>query len=164
MKLKTNKKIQTYRLRYNQYYLEVIDEVIARFSGTRKCGKISPTVLMREYEYWNKYPVKKVIAALKIYLNKQCYVDNKNERYIRGIIRNITDEQVDDVELFTTEQLVTILKDLKKKIIDSCSECGGSGYELGGLDTDTPVARTCRCIIKFKKERDKLIKVKNGDL
>ncbi|MFX0084250.1 MAG: hypothetical protein ACFFAU_01150 [Candidatus Hodarchaeota archaeon] len=160
MKSNTDKQIQTYRERYNAYQLKIIDEAIEAFGKTRQGGKIAPTVLLREYIWWEKYHPQRVVAGLKVYLNKQCYVDKKNERYARGIIRLMTDEAVKNTQMYSNDELVEMILDLKKKIIGSCEICNHTGYLFDKIDSG--IAKACKCLIEFKKKRAELLRENRG--
>ena len=155
-----DKQIQKYRSRYNTHQLKIIDESIDAFIKTRTSGKISNSVLLREYIYWEKYKPQRVIAGLKTYLNKQCYVDKKNEKYARGIIRLMTDEQVNDTQVYTNGELAEMILELKKKIIGGCNICKGAGYLFD--DIDKSIVRSCKCLLEFKKKRQELLRENRG--
>lgn len=53
---------------------------------TRKSGRISPSVMNKEEQYWAQYPEDVVKEALRIHIDR--YPAYK-ERYTRGIMRNL---------------------------------------------------------------------------
>jgi len=160
MKLNINKQIQKYRMRYSSHQLKIIDEAISAFVKTRTSGKINDSVLLREYIWWLKYAPQRVIAGLKTYLNKQSYVDKKNERYVRGIIRLMTTEQVKNTQMYTEGELAEMILELKKKTVETCKICKGTGYLFNKIDNGVVI--TCKCLIEFKRRRAELLKENRG--
>ena len=55
--------------------------------STRKTNQITVGVLEAELEYWHKYPDHVVNKSLKIYNTSEYWKQDKNEKYLRGIIR-----------------------------------------------------------------------------
>ena len=85
--------IENLRSRYSEEQLKVIDEYFDILRWTRKNGKIADSVILKIYQEWEKYPIPKVIYALKVYINNPKYHD-KRENYCYGIMRNATAEEV----------------------------------------------------------------------
>jgi hypothetical protein len=81
-----NERINIFLQRYSDK--ELIQDVISALKTTRKTGKISDTIIVAEFEYWEKYPASQVEAAMRTYLDRDCAGDGKKEEYLRGIIRN----------------------------------------------------------------------------
>lgn len=74
------------RKRYTNQKL--IDQAFDAIRSTRKTGKVSPSVLLAQLQKWKRYPVKQVEAGIRVYLEKDCAGDGRDERYLLGIIRN----------------------------------------------------------------------------
>jgi len=85
--------IKNLRSRYSEEQLKIIDEYFDILRWTRKNGKIADSVIFKIYQEWEKYPVPKVIYALKVYINNPKYHD-KRENYCYGIMRNATAEEI----------------------------------------------------------------------
>jgi len=85
--------IENLRSRYSEEQLKVIDEYFDILRWTRKNGKIADSVILKIYQEWEKYPIPKVIYALKVYINNPKYHD-KRENYCYGIMRNATAEEI----------------------------------------------------------------------
>lgn len=74
--------------RYNQNEQEIIKAFFNKCAKTtRKNGKISDNVKIKQLESWQKYEVKAVIEGLKIY-NRINITAAQDEKYALGIIRN----------------------------------------------------------------------------
>lgn len=69
-------------------------KLIARYwdtvRWTRKTGMISPNIVAREMEYWERFDVQTVREALDIHLER---CQNKPEDYTRGIMRRLIRER-----------------------------------------------------------------------
>ena len=85
--------IENLRSRYSEEQLEIIDEYFDILRWTRKNGRIADSVILKIYQEWEKYPIPKVIYALKVYINNPKYHD-KRENYCYGIMRNTTAEEI----------------------------------------------------------------------
>lgn len=85
--------IENLRSRYSEEQLKIIDEYFDILRWTRKNGKIADSVILKIYQEWEKYPIPKVIYALKVYINNPKYHDKK-ENYCYGIMRNATAEEI----------------------------------------------------------------------
>lgn len=85
--------IKNLRSRYSEEQLKVIDEYFDILRWTRKNGKIADSVILKIYQEWEKYPIPKVIYALKVYINNPKYHD-KRENYCYGIMRNVTADEI----------------------------------------------------------------------
>ena len=71
----------------------LIDKAFSAIALTRKSGKVSPSVLLKQLQKWERFPVSQVEAGITVYLDK-CRGDNtKREEYLLGIIRNQKPEQ-----------------------------------------------------------------------
>ncbi|MFH1147468.1 MAG: hypothetical protein V1736_07150 [Pseudomonadota bacterium] len=67
---------------------QLYDQLIQCLCSTRKTGKLSPSVMLRTLQAFQKYPQPQVIAGIRTYLDKQYYQDKtKREAYLLGIIR-----------------------------------------------------------------------------
>lgn len=85
--------IKNLRSRYSEEQLKIIDEYFDILRWTRKNGKIADSVILKIYQEWEKYPIPKVIYALKVYINNPKYHD-KRENYCYGIMRNVTADEI----------------------------------------------------------------------
>lgn len=75
------------RARYTRDQKLMIDEVFSQLAMTRRNRNIAPTIIYKELAYWSKFPVETVIAGVTIFVNKAYWKENKQEAYLRGIIR-----------------------------------------------------------------------------
>ena len=78
------------RHRYSEAELRVIDEYHQVLAATRRTGRIAPSVLAREMEYWRRFAPGIVIEALRIHVRKH---PRKKEAYTRGIMRELARER-----------------------------------------------------------------------
>lgn len=78
------------RQRYTPAQLRVVDQYIHVLAATRKTGKIAPSVLAKEMEYWSRFPPEVVVEALQIHIRKY---PAKKEAYTRGIMRELARER-----------------------------------------------------------------------
>lgn len=76
--------------RYTPAQRKVIDSYFSILKSTRKTGKIATSVIIREMEYWSKFPPEVVVDALSIHIKKY---PNKKEAYTRGIMRELMRER-----------------------------------------------------------------------
>ena len=67
---------------------DLIDEVFQAFASTRKSNTVADSVLLAQLQKWERYPVEKVEAGIRVYLEKDCAGQGKREAYLLGIIRN----------------------------------------------------------------------------
>lgn len=58
------------------------------FASTRKGKKISASVILKQLKQWEKFPLQQIHNGIHTYLDKQCHMQGKNEKYLLGIIRN----------------------------------------------------------------------------
>lgn len=65
-----------------------IDQAFRAISSTRKSNRIADTVKLSILKAWERYPVESVMAALRAYLGKGYANQDKDEKYLLGIIRN----------------------------------------------------------------------------
>lgn len=77
----------------NQLFPSAKDEGLFRsvkeaIASTRKGKKVSESVILKQLKQWEKFPPRQVHTGIKAYLDKQCHVQGKNEKYLLGIIRN----------------------------------------------------------------------------
>jgi hypothetical protein len=151
-------KIKELRSRYSEVLLLVIDEAIKNFSATRKGNNIAERKIIREYEYWVKYPISKIIGAMSTYNAKKCYLEGKDERYLRGIIRNINQNEIKKLRLFNEEQLEELFKKLKDETIGQCKKCK-DGY-IFDLKNKLIVIK-CSCMREFENKKLKVLKENN---
>jgi len=144
------------RKRYSEILQIVIDLSIINFSSTRKGKRVAGRKITRELEYWAKFPIRKVIGAMVVYNIKKPYLKGCDERYLRGIIRNINDYEIRKLQLFTQEQLDELFKKLKEEIIGKCLICKGEGYIF---EVGTEIKpQICKCLKKFETKRLTILK------
>ena len=67
---------------------EIINHVFQAISSTRKSNCIADNVKLSILRSWIQYPVDSVVAAIKTYLEKGYHHQDKDEKYLLGIIRN----------------------------------------------------------------------------
>ena len=89
----TSLQIKNLRSRYSEEKSKVIDEYFDILRWTRKNGRIADSVILKIYQEWERYPIPKVIYALKVYINNPKYHD-KRENYCYGIMRNVTANEI----------------------------------------------------------------------
>lgn len=71
---------------------EIINQVFDAISSTRKTGKIADNVKLSILRSWVRYPIKTVLFGIQTYLDKGCgAAQGKNEKYLLGIIRNLSE-------------------------------------------------------------------------
>lgn len=70
---------------------ETIDQAFQAIASTRKSKRIADSVKLNILQSWERYPVESVISGIKTYLDKGYHrQEGKGEKYLLGIIRNIT--------------------------------------------------------------------------
>jgi hypothetical protein len=74
------------RERYSDQKL--IDDVFVAIASTRKSNQVADSVLLAQLQKWERYPVEQVVSGIRIYLDKRCADQGKDEKYLLGIIRN----------------------------------------------------------------------------
>jgi hypothetical protein len=84
-----SEKIQSMKKRYQDP--DLIDQAFEAIASTRKSGKVSDSVICRLLESWQKYPASQVEAGIRIFLDKDCAAQGKDEKYLTGIIRRQKD-------------------------------------------------------------------------
>lgn len=141
---------------YNILYRKLISIAFERIALTRKSKKISPLLIEKELECWAKFEQKRVIASLYIYITKKYYEENKSERYIRGIMRGVSDKQIKEITLFNDNFLKKAIDKIRKRIIDSCKECEGKAFVCKKKENKVKFFE-CECVNKFKNIRSRLI-------
>lgn len=76
--------------RYTEQEKDVILEYFRVLAGTRKTGRVAPSVLEKELKYWEGFPPGVVVRALMIHLQRY---PQKREAYTRGIMRSLRQEE-----------------------------------------------------------------------
>ena len=152
-------KIKELRSRYSEVLLIILDSAIINFSATRKGHNVAERKIVREYEYWAKFPISKVIGAMVVYNTKKCYLKGCDEKYLRGIVRNINENEIKKLRLFTDEQLEDVLKKVKEETIGKCSLCK-EGY-IFDLKNKLTVIK-CKCLKEFENKKLKILKENNA--
>ena len=61
------------------------------------------TILLNQLKNWEDYPVQQVQSGIKIYLDKKCADEGKNEKYLLGIIRKQKSDPNKKLPDLTTE-------------------------------------------------------------
>jgi hypothetical protein len=74
------------RKRYSDQKL--IGDAFAAIASTRKSNKVADSVLFTQLQKWDRYPAIQVESGIRIYLEKRCADQGKDEKYLLGIIRN----------------------------------------------------------------------------
>jgi len=69
---------------------DLLDRVFAAIAGTRKTGRLADSIVFRQLQAWDKYPVQQVEASFQKYLAKNYAAEGKDEKYLLGIIRRST--------------------------------------------------------------------------
>jgi hypothetical protein len=91
-KQKSNPDFCELKKRYSDPLL--IDKCFAAIAGCRKSGKIADSVVLAQLQKWEKYPVAQVEAGIRIYLDKDYASQGRDEKYLLGIIRGQTGNEV----------------------------------------------------------------------
>ncbi len=81
------------RTRYSPEQLAVVDSAVAAFRSTRQTNRIADSVILQEFEWWANHEIPKVVAGLRIYVEKGYAAEGKDENYARGIIRNCNEAE-----------------------------------------------------------------------
>jgi len=76
--------------RYNNEQLAIIRSYWETIRFTRKTGKIAPSIVAKEMDYWERFPVEIVLEALDIHMRKY---PSKREDYTAGIMRRLLKER-----------------------------------------------------------------------
>lgn len=76
--------------RYSPEQRDVILRYFEVLRGTRKTGKIAPSVLCKQLDYFARYPAELVARACEIHVRRY---PRKSEAYTRGILRGIAREE-----------------------------------------------------------------------
>lgn len=87
--LTPKEKISEKRLRYTAEQLRVIDQAVDAFRSTRKTNSIADSVILAEFQWWERHNPESVTEGLRTYLEKGYATEGKAEKYVRGIVRNI---------------------------------------------------------------------------
>ena len=151
-------KYTEFRKRYPSILLEVIDETIKNLSKTRKGNQIAGRLITREFEYWDKFPISKVIGGCIVYNQKKLYEKGLPEKYLRGIIRNMNEFELKKLSLFTEEELKEKDKSLYNEIVKSCKLCDGTGFICKLVD-ETLHTYECECLKQFNKKSNEILSV-----
>lgn len=67
---------------------ETIDQAFQAIASTRKSNRIADSVRLAILQEWERYPVESIMSGVKTYLDKSYHHQDKNEKYLLGIIRN----------------------------------------------------------------------------
>jgi len=84
--------IENLRQRYSLDQLKIIDNYLEMIRHTRISGKMSKSVILGMYEYWDKHPDICVEYGLKTHTDNVAYHSRK-ENYTFGIIKNTTADE-----------------------------------------------------------------------
>jgi len=66
---------------------DLINQCYKSISSTRKTNRISDGMKLSILNQWDKYPADRVMAAIRVYLEKDYSAQGKDEKYLLGIIR-----------------------------------------------------------------------------
>ena len=88
-----NISLDSYRSRYDDEQLKVIDDFFTVLKHTRASAKIADSVIENIYKSWEAYEAERVVYCLKKYINSP-QLHDKKENYVLGIIRNTTMAEV----------------------------------------------------------------------
>ncbi len=78
--------------RYTNRQRKVIRDYWDVIRFTRKRGKVAPSIVEAELEYWERFPPDIVLEALNIHRTKYRDDHSKREEYTRGIMRRLQEE------------------------------------------------------------------------
>jgi hypothetical protein len=84
--------IENLRQRYSEVQLKLIDDYFDMLRHTRKSAKLAPSISLKIYKYWDKYPSVCVEYGVKTHTDNPQY-HSKTEAYTQGIIRKTTAEE-----------------------------------------------------------------------
>lgn len=97
-------KIENLRLRYSENQLRLLDEYIEILKLTRTKGQITNSVILKVYEYMNKYPPIVVEYSTYVIVNNPEH-HSKKETYLFGILRNTAaDKAVKELKKFNEKE------------------------------------------------------------
>ena len=65
---------------------------------TRSRGKVADTILLVELRRWGRIDIRRVMFAINRYVDRECYKENKGEKYLYGIMRHTQDFEIDKFE------------------------------------------------------------------
>jgi hypothetical protein len=84
---KNDNTLDIFSLKKRYAHPELIDQAFQAIASTRKFGRVADSVLIAQLQKWERYPVEQVEAGIRIYLDKDCAEEGKDEKYLMGIIR-----------------------------------------------------------------------------
>lgn len=87
-------KISSFRNKYSNNNLRIVDSFLEIISNTRKGGKVSDGVILKIFEELDKYPAEQVVQGLKRFNDKPEH-HAKGESYAIGIVRKTKPEEVE---------------------------------------------------------------------
>ncbi len=68
---------------------ELFTNTIKAISSTRKTNRVSPSVILKLLQDFQKYSEGQILTGMKTYLEKGYHTQGKKEPYLLGIIRNL---------------------------------------------------------------------------
>lgn len=71
-----------------RYDTALLDRIFDALKTTRKTGKISDSIIQTQLNKWDIYPVEQVESGIRVFLEKNCAAQGKDEKYLLGIIRS----------------------------------------------------------------------------
>jgi len=74
----------------------LIDQAFQAIASTRKTNRIADSVKLSVLQSWEKYPVEQVQEGIRLYISKRYADQDKGERYLCGIIRNLNHQKTGD--------------------------------------------------------------------
>ncbi len=72
---------------------DLFEQTRKAISTTRKTGKIKDTVILSMLKGWERYTPGQVEKGARIYLEKSYHLQSRDEKYLRGVIRNQRDSE-----------------------------------------------------------------------
>jgi hypothetical protein len=66
---------------------DLIDKVFQAIASTRRHGRVAESILYSQLQKWDKHPVAQVESGIRVYLEKDCAGQGKDEKYLWGIIQ-----------------------------------------------------------------------------
>ncbi len=80
--------------RYTQEERSQIEEAFRCIATTRRTGKLAESIKRAELKYWDTFEKWKVLTGITTYLDKALHTYGKRENYLRGIIRNASQNEI----------------------------------------------------------------------
>jgi hypothetical protein len=81
----------------NQNVRSLVEEVLEKIALTRKSGRVAESVITGLLKKLHAFEPWKVGTGISKYLQGEYYLDGKDERYLLGIVRNVTARDYQEV-------------------------------------------------------------------